>query len=150
MRKIEGIPERLKAMFERMNLTPEEQEKRWQSALRRQSDRHDADAEYREWLETNGLVDTRYPAQMDAARMKMEYTDLAIVVVDEYALTLISASLIRQHNVFPWKFENNKLYLAVADLSPVETIRETVRFEVVPVFASAQAIQFRIAKHLAA
>jgi len=150
MRRIEEIPERLKSVFERMNLSPEEQQRRWEGAQRRQNERHDADVEYKEWLEENRLTDARYPTQLAAAHMRMEYADLAIITVDQSALTLVSPSLVRRHTVFPVKFENNKLYLAVIDLSPLEAISEAVSYEIVPVLASPQAIQYRIEKHFAA
>lgn len=134
-----------------MNLSPEEQERRWAGAITRQNERHMADEAYREWLRENCLTDERYPTQVAAANMGVEYADLGIVTIEAEALSRLTLAQIKRFNVFPWKVVEKKLYLAIPDHSvPIDEIEAAAGLTVVPVLASPQAIQYRIAKHFAA
>ncbi len=153
VRKIEAIPERLKLLFERMNLSPEEQQTRWMETIDRQNVRHSADEAYRAWLRANRLADERYPTQMAAACSGVEYADLGTVTIEDEALARLTLDIIQRFKVFPWKVVDAQLYVAVTSLDdpePLEAISKAAGLEVVPVLASPQAIEYRIAKHFAA
>lgn len=150
MRNIEQIPERLREVFERMGLTPEEEQTRWRQTLARQSARTEEDLRYRAWLGEQQLTDERYPTRVAAERLGMEYADLGVIYCDEETVSLIDQSLAVKYNVFPVKLEENRLFLAVADLRSIAPLREAIEKEVVPVLASPQAIRYRIERHYAA
>ncbi len=134
-----------------MNLSPEEQRDRWIATIERQNQRHAADEDYRAWLRANRLSDERYPTQVAAENLGMEYADLGIATIDQAALECLTLEIIQRFNVFPWKLVDAKLYVAVVeDTVPMAVIEQAAGIAVVPVLASPQAIQYRIAKHFAA
>lgn len=147
------VPERLRQVFERMNLSPEEQERHWQGTIRRQNERHAQDEDYKSWLRENCLTDERYPTRMAAVNSGMEYADLGIASIEEEALACLTLDTMKRLNVIPVKLVGALLYVAVADvipIAPLDEIQKAAGRDVVPVLASPQAIQYRISKHFAA
>ena len=94
-----------------------------------------------------GVVDAANVAQVLAARLGLPYIDLDQENVDSSALKDVPAELIREHQVYPIRADNNSVTIAIGDplnTEATDAVQFACRKRVVEVVANPEQINFKI------